>query len=308
MIQLEPQQIQHHQVEEDRFDDSAALVVEEPDATVQSPDFHFEDSLEGHVADQRTSGRVTRNSSRGRPKTQKCPQRKIPVSPIQRFQRPMTQSQEIDGLAKFDLKLDPKYRAVAWHGTMQVFAGYLISSGCSPGPALESAQLHVHRQLRKRKKSKAVHMHFHFEDSLEGHVADQRGVDAELTQGRPKTQKCPQRKIPVSRIQRLQRAMTQSQEIDGLAEFDPEISSTLAPLWSQLITRAPATEETEEIQGGTYASFINIDDEREKYASKTQKCPQRKIRVSPIQRLQRPMTQSQEIDGLCRVRSRNIEQ
>ena len=43
-------------------------------------------------------------------------------------------------------------------------------------------------------------------------------------------------------------------------------AAALAPLWSQLITPAPATEETEEIQGGTYASFIDIDNEREKYA------------------------------------------
>ena len=32
--------------------------------------------------------------------------------------------------------------------------------------------------------------------------------------------------IPVSPIQLFQRPMTQSQEIDGLAEFDPEISSS----------------------------------------------------------------------------------
>ena len=37
-------------------------------------------------------------------------------------------------------------------------------------------------------------------------------------------------------------------------------------LESAHITRAPATEETEEIQDGTYASFLDIDDEREKYA------------------------------------------
>ena len=150
---------------------------------------------------------LTRNLPRGRPKTQKCPQRKIPVSriqrfqrpmtqsqeidglaefnqtrlscdkksrflftfpwlseeipisPIQRFQPPMTQSQEIDGLAEFDLKLDPKYRAGAWPWDDAGFVGRLLDFvGCSPGPALESAQLHVHRQPRKRKKSKAVHM------------------------------------------------------------------------------------------------------------------------------------------------------
>ena len=76
--------------------------------------------------------------------------------------------------------------------------------------------------------------------------------------------------IPISPIQRFQPPMTQSQEIDGLAEFDLKLDPKYrAVAWHgtiKLITRAPATEETEEIQGGTYASFIDIDDEREKYA------------------------------------------
>ncbi|MCJ1267054.1 hypothetical protein MMC22_006939 [Lobaria immixta] len=158
----------------------------------------------------------------------------------------MTQSQEIDGLAEFNqTRPEISSSGLAWDDAG--FVGRLLDFvGCSPGLALESAQLHVHRHPRKRKKSKARFLFLRFSA--------------------------------------LQRPMTQSQEIDGLAEFNqtrPEVSSTslamgrcrfwqvldfVGPLWSQLITRAPATEETEDIQGGTSASFLDIDNEREKFA------------------------------------------
>lgn len=163
-IPAEPQQIQHHQVEENRFDDSAAFVVEAPDSTVQSTEFYFKDSLRGYVADQRgvdaeLAPRQAENAE-------------MPIAEDSNFSDPAPpttedHSQEIDDRAQFDqTRSEISSSSVAWDDAG--FSRYLISSAAE---------------------------------------------------------------------------------------------------WSQLITTLPETEGTSEIEGGSYASFIDIDDEREKYAS-----------------------------------------